>query len=160
LAIVLAGAVDGGSLPPLVFEPLRWNASAEEAVAALTRAQMSPRQEMRRGYFPTGGSGPVGHTSEPEIIFVPRPGWMGDALFTWHTDRYQLAHVTLTAELDEAVARAELAALEQSFGPPTSKTSTPTELRRWTRGGFSLAAAVGTGTGSKKFLSVTFARNP
>jgi hypothetical protein len=125
----------------------------ERAVAVLARAGMSPRREENRMYIANPG-GPVVHTSEPVLIYVPRRGWSGEARFD--EPRGLLREVSLRAERSGSELHAEVAALEQMLGPPAEHRG---EQRTWERSGAKITASASEDLRTKRWsLLVSFRR--
>jgi hypothetical protein len=130
--------------PPLVFAPLAWDATVDAASKALDKAKMSPRAGERHGYF----SGQTSHTIEPELFFVPRKDWTGEA--RWQTPSGPLVEITITAtKLTDATLRDEFAALHARYGAPDRITDVSGHQELWVRGGIWLAAFTGVDGGTR-----------
>lgn len=130
--IFAAVALGKTAKAPLIPAPLSWSMDVQGAVEALERAKMAPRQADRHGYFPGWES--TGHTVEPEVFYTPRPGWTGEAHYTWSdADKaYRLDGIALIGALSQEALAKELAALERRYGPPTRRNGAQ---RVWVRGG-------------------------
>lgn len=150
-ALMLTGCP--GAHPP-ELEPLAWGMDMERATAVLKRAGLSPRRDENRMYI-ANPVGPVVHASEPVLLYVPGSGWTGQARFD--EQRGLLREVSLRAERSTSELHAEVAALEQRFGPPSERRG---ENRTWERSGIRIMLSASEDLRTRRWsLLVSFLRD-
>jgi hypothetical protein len=162
IAAVLAACTTSTTSPPpqptpghgntgaaLVFAPLEWTLSESEVNERLAAANMAPQSDEIRAYFapeptaPGEPQEPISHTSEPVVIFHPKPGWTGQARFG--SVGGSLASIEIRAQLTATAARHELEHFQKTYGPPTETRTLEDGATRkvWIRGGVWLIAIAG-----------------
>lgn len=155
--------------PTLAPPPLTWDLSEQAAFERLDAAGFRPRADLQRGYFTSPDQGhaapgtiAVDHTTEPVVVYTPRPGWTG--VVHYPSVGGAMDSIEERASLTPATATAELRALERRHGPPADRRVHPaepsggpgTERLVWVRDGVWLVALAS----PDGALSIAYRRDP